>query len=77
MRFTYLTSAMLAERLNYSTRHVREYVTKHSLIEGYHYVRAPGGRKLLYIWERIEETLGQTDTDLPRIPLASGGFVHG
>lgn len=68
---------MLAERLNYSTRHLREYVTKNSLIEGYHYVRTPGGRKLLYIWERIEESLGQCDSNLPRIPLTAGGYVHG
>lgn len=39
---TYLTTQELAERINYSTRHVREYLKDRAFIEGVHYVRAPG-----------------------------------
>jgi len=74
---TYLTTEKLAERLQYSTRHVREYLKDRVFIEGVHYVRTPGGRKLLFIWERIEEDLGQSNSGGKGIPLASGGYVHG
>lgn len=77
MALTYLSPGMLAERLPYSERHIREYLKDRIFIEGYHYVRAPGGRRLLFIWERVEELLGGTGSPMPSIPLASGGVVHG
>jgi len=74
---TYLTTEKLAERLNYSVRHVREYLKDRIFIEGIHYVRAPGGRKLLFVWERIEEDFFAELAESPRIQLASGGFLNG
>lgn len=74
---TYLTTKRLAQRLHYSTRHVREYLKDRVFLEGIHYVRAPGGRKLLFIWEKIEEDFFSDLTEKPRIELASGGFING
>ena len=74
---TYMTPEMLSKRLPYSERHIREYLKDRVFIEGYHYVRVPGGRRLLFIWERIEELFGGTGSAIPRIPLAGGGYVHG
>jgi hypothetical protein len=74
---TYLTAKMLAERLPYSERHIRDYLKDRAFLEGRHYVRAPGGRKIFFIWERIEEDLGAFSGAAGRIPMAAGGFVHG
>ena len=74
---TYLSTDKLAERLNYSTRHVREYLKDRIFIEGIHYVRAPGGRKLLFVWEQIEEDFFSELAESSRIQLASGGFING
>lgn len=77
MNFTYLSPQMLSERLPYSARHIRDYLKDRVFLEGIHYVRAPGGRRILFIWERIEEALNGTEHSTQRIPLASGGFVNG
>lgn len=77
MQFTYLTTERLAERLSYSPRHIREYLKDRTFLEGYHYVRAPGGRRLLFIWERIEEELFGETAPSRGIPMASGGYLHG
>lgn len=77
MTYTYLTAERLAERIHYSTRHIREYLKDRVFFEGVHYVRTPGGRRLLFIWERIEEELTVASCPPGQIPLASGGYVHG
>lgn len=77
MTYTYLTTDKLAERIHYSTRHIREYLKDRVFLEGVHYVRTPGGRRLLFIWERIEEELAAGSCPPGQIPLASGGYVHG
>jgi len=74
---TYLTTDKLAERLHYSTRHVREYLKDRVFLEGTHYVRGPGGRKLLFIWEAIERDFFSESDFEQKIPLASGGFIDG
>jgi hypothetical protein len=77
MAFTYLTPEMLSQRLPYSTRHIREYLKDRVFIEGYHYVRTPGGRRLLFVWERVEEVLQGNGPVTAKIPLAAGGYVNG
>ena len=77
MDFTYLSAGMLSKRLPYSERHIWEYLKDRVFIEGYHYVRTPGGRRLLFIWERVEELLNGQGAATPRIPLAAGGYVNG
>ena len=54
---TYLTTAELADRIKYDKRTIRERLKDSVLLEGIHYVRPFGGRKTLYIWERIEQDM--------------------
>lgn len=75
MSQTYLTTAELSDRIKYDARTIRERLKDSVLLEGRHYVRPFGGRKILYIWETIE-----ADMALPpsgRIPLANGEFCNG
>ena len=74
---TFLTTKKLAERLQYSPRHIREYLKDRVFLEGIHYIRAPGGRKLLFIWEEIEADFLTDTAKGIQIPLASGGYIHG
>ncbi len=54
---TYLTTAELAARIKYDPRTIRERLKDAVLLEGIHYIRPFGGRKILYIWERIEQDM--------------------
>ncbi len=54
---TYLTTKELSERIKYDTRTIREQLKDAVLFEGVHYVRPFGGRKILFLWERIEEEI--------------------
>jgi hypothetical protein len=53
-QYTYLTTQELADRMKYSVIAVRNELKDSVLIEGVHYFRPFGGRKLLFIWEVIE-----------------------
>lgn len=55
--YTYLTTQELADRIRYSVIAVRNELKDSVLIEGVHYFRPFGGRKLLFIWEVIEEDM--------------------
>ena len=76
--FTYLTTEGLAERLPYSQRTIRDRLKDSVFLEGVHYVRPFGGRKIFYLWERIEEELlkSRSEEACP-IPMANGGHCHG
>ena len=54
MSHTYLTTEELASHIKYDVRTIRESLKDSVLFEGIHYIRPFGGRKILYIWERIE-----------------------
>ncbi|BFN02859.1 hypothetical protein MOXK23_19730 [Moraxella sp. K23] len=54
---TYLTTEELAERIKYNPRTIRTRLKDSVLIENIHYIRPFGGRKILYVWERIEEDM--------------------
>ncbi len=53
MSHTYLTTDELSTLIKYDPRTIRERLKDSVLIEGIHYIRPFGGRKILYIWERI------------------------
>jgi hypothetical protein len=57
MAHTYLTTEELSARIKYDVRTIRESLKDSVLIEGVHYIRPFGGRKILYLWERIEEEM--------------------
>ena len=54
---TYLTTEELSERIKYDKRTIRDRLKDSVLLEGTHYIRPFGGRKILYVWERIEEDM--------------------
>ena len=75
---TYLTTDELSQRIKYEPRFIRSRLKDNVLIEGKHYFRPFGGRKILYIWETIEKDMKEASkTNLLAIPMANGGFVHG
>lgn len=75
---TYMTTDELANKLHYDPRYIREFLKDSVLIEGIHYFRPFGRRKILYIWETIERDMHKpSQTDMPLIPLARGGVCLG
>jgi hypothetical protein len=75
---TYLTTEELAARIKYDSRTIRDRLKDSVLIEGLHYFRPFGGRKTLYIWERIQkDMLLYSNESSVSIPLANGGTIHG
>jgi hypothetical protein len=75
---TYLTTIQLALKIQYDERTIREHLKDSVLMEGTHYIRPFGGRKILYIWENIERDMAVASTALPGgIPMANGGVIHG
>ncbi len=76
MNQTYLTTDGLSERIHYDPRTIRERLKDSVLIEGVHYIRPFGGRKILYIWETIERDMKLTAGSLA-IPMANGEVCYG
>ena len=74
---TYLTTDELSARIKYDPRTIRERLKDSVLLEGVHYIRPFGGRKILYIWESIERDIGQHSSVASLVPMANGGVCHG
>ena len=77
MANTYLPTEALAARIHYDARTIRDRLKDSVLIEGRHYFRPFGGRKLLYIWEAIEADMQSPQGTAVVIPLAAGGVCLG
>ncbi len=77
MSQTYLTTDELSERIKYDERTIRERLKDSVLLEGKHYIRPFGGRKILFIWEQIEADMGLASGQAFGIPMANGGVHHG
>lgn len=75
-----LTTDELSARIKYDPRTIRERLKDSVLLEGVHYFRPFGGRKILYIWENIQRDMMQESQLKPigmaTIPMANGGFLH-
>lgn len=80
MTHEYLTTEELAVRIKYDVRTIRERLIDSVLLEGVHYFRPFGGRKILYNWEAIQRDMQAMSS--PRvgrvvgIPMANGGVLH-
>ena len=75
---TYLTTDELSEKIKYDPRTIRERLKDSVLLEGVHYIRPFGGRKILYIWEQIEEDMAKFSLSGGySVPMANGGVCHG
>ena len=74
---TYLTTEELSAKIKYDPRTIREQMKDSVLLEGVHYIRPFGGRKILYVWEVIERDMKLTSMTSLAIPMANGGVLHG
>lgn len=78
---TYITTDELATRIHYDARTIRTRLKDAVLLEGVHYIRPFGGRKLLFIWEAIQRDIGKVSCGrapaMDAIPMASGRVTHG
>lgn len=74
---TYLTTEELSARIKYDVKTIRNSLKDSVLLEGRHYIRPFGGRKILFVWESIEEDMQQASSAALRIPLTAGGVAHG
>jgi hypothetical protein len=78
MSDTYLTTEQLAERIHYDPRTIRTRLKDAVLLEGIHYIRPFGGRKILFIWETIQRDISKNSRgETNAIPMANGGYAHG
>lgn len=89
MNATYLTTEQLAKLIHYDARTIRTQLKDAVLLEGVHYIRPFGGRKLLFIWEAIQRDIGKFSAARAplgarpvakadrAIPMANGSVAHG
>jgi len=54
---TYLTAKELSQRIKYQPNVINNMLKDSVLIEGIHYIRPFGRRKVLYLWEAVEKTM--------------------
>ena len=78
MSSEFLTTEELSKRIKYDARTIRERLKDSVLLEGVHYIRPFGGRKILFVWAAIERDIGKASRlDPTAIPLAHAGALHG
>jgi len=73
----FMTTEELAQRIHYKPRYIRQNLIDAVLIEGVHYFRPFGRRKILFIWENIERDMFRMPMGIASIPLSNGGVCHG
>lgn len=75
-----LTTDELSARIKYDARTIRERLKDSVLLEGVHYFRPFGGRKILYIWDSIQRDMMAESKIRPigmtGVPMANGGVLH-
>jgi hypothetical protein len=54
---TYLTAREVTERIKYKPAVINNMLKDAVLLEGQHYIRPFGRRKVLYLWEAVERTM--------------------
>ncbi len=54
---TYLTARELSQRIKYKPLVINNMLKDSVLLEGVHYIRPFGRRKVLYLWEAVERTM--------------------
>lgn len=76
-----LTTDELSARIKYDVRTIRERLKDSVLLEGVHYFRPFGGRKILYRWDAIQRDMTKapmvSQSLMSCIPMANGGVLHG
>ncbi len=78
MNKTLLTADELAERIKFSAAYINHGLKNTVFLEGIHYIRPFGGRKVFYIWEAVEQEMFKVTVRPPMvIPMAKGGTCRG
>lgn len=77
MILTYLTTTELALRIKYQPKTIRTLLVGNVLHEGRHFIRPFGQRKMLFIWEHIQEDMSGDFNKTIEIPMANGGVCYG
>lgn len=78
MKQTYLTTKELSSLIKYDEKTIRDHLKDSVLLHGRHYFYPFGGRKILYIWENIQEDMFQQAEKIAQIaiPMANGGICN-
>jgi len=63
----YLTTEELSSRIKYEPRYIRERMKDRIFKKGIHYIQPFGGRKILFVWNRIESMM--TDFRIETNPM--------
>lgn len=75
-----LTTDELSARIKYDARTIRERLKDSVLIEGVHYFRPFGGRKILYVWTAIQRDMravSPANLNVSAcIPMSAGRMLH-
>lgn len=75
---TLLNAKELSQRIKFSAPYINHTLKDNVFIEGVHYIKPFGGRKIFYIWEVIEKELFKPSSPAKFIiPMARGGVCHG
>jgi hypothetical protein len=74
---TYVTTEELSALIKYDSWTIRNKLKDRVLLEGIHYIRPFGGRKILYIWENIQRDMCKPVAATNVIPMANGGIAYG
>lgn len=78
MQSELLTTDELSARIKYDVRTIRERLKDSVLLEGIHYIRPFGGRKILFVWDQIAADMAKPSAaTMTGIPMANGGVLHG
>ena len=72
MSFTYLSTHELSDRIKYNPRTIRNKLMGSVLAEGRHFIRPFGQRKILFIWEHIEEDMRKAKSASRNSKIAGG-----
>lgn len=75
MSMTYLTTEELSQRIKYNPRTIRQVLMDSVLLEGRHYFRPFGQRKILFIWEHIEEDMFSNMSGFA-VPMSNGSTCY-
>ncbi|MGE6582069.1 hypothetical protein ACQKD0_13790, partial [Vreelandella aquamarina] len=67
----------LAQRIKYDCRTIRQQLKDSVLIEGTHYIKPFGRRKILFLWEAVGKEILKAAHGTISIPMANGGYSHG
>lgn len=80
MENTLLTAKELSQKIKYSATYINSTLRDSIFIEGVHYIRPFNARKVLYIWEVIEQEMYvSAKRNQTYIPFTSskGVMIHG